>query len=113
MAVPGPPPHGGTLVDLRVQDGRAAEVATVAETLPGFESSQWFGVLAPAGTPRPIVDRLHQAIANAARTPDMREKFAAMGMEPVVSTPEAFAKVIRADYVKWAKVVKQSGARVD
>jgi tripartite-type tricarboxylate transporter receptor subunit TctC len=87
------------------------DVPTVAETLPGFEGSQWFGVLAPARTPRAIVERLHQAIANAARTPDMKEKFASMGMESVVSTPDAFAKVIREETVTWANVVKAAGIK--
>ncbi|MGZ5095266.1 MAG: Bug family tripartite tricarboxylate transporter substrate binding protein, partial [Burkholderiales bacterium] len=87
------------------------DVPTVAETLPGFESSQWFGVLAPARTPRAIVERLHQAIINASRTPDMQEKFASMGMESVVSTPEAFAKVIREETVTWANVVKAAGIK--
>jgi tripartite-type tricarboxylate transporter receptor subunit TctC len=87
------------------------DVPTVAETLPGFEGSQWFGVLAPARTPRAIVERLHQAITNASRTPDMKEKFASMGMESVVSTPEAFAKVIREETVTWASVVKAAGIK--
>ena len=87
------------------------DVATVADTLPGFESSQWFGILAPAGTPRPIVERLHEAITKAARTPDLKEKFAAMSMEPVNSTPEEFAKVIREEIVSWAKVVKAAGIK--
>jgi len=87
------------------------DVPTVAETLPGFEGSQWFGVLAPARTPRAIIERLHQAIANASRTPDMKEKFASMGMESVVSTPEAFAKVIREETVTWANVVKAAGIK--
>jgi tripartite-type tricarboxylate transporter receptor subunit TctC len=85
------------------------DVPTVAETLPGFESSQWFGVLAPAGTPRPIIERLHHGITNASRTPDLKEKFAAMSIEPVNSTPEEFAKVIREETVTWAKVVKAAG----
>jgi tripartite-type tricarboxylate transporter receptor subunit TctC len=87
------------------------EVAPVAETLPGFQSSQWFGVLAPAGTPRPIIDRLHQAITSASRTPELKEKFAAMSMEAVNSTPEAFAKVIKEEIVAWAKVVKAAGIK--
>jgi tripartite-type tricarboxylate transporter receptor subunit TctC len=87
------------------------DVPTVAETLPGFESSQWFGVLAPAGTPRPIIERLHQGIANASRTPDLKEKFAAMSIEPVNSTPEEFARVIREESVIWAKVVKAAGIK--
>ena len=87
------------------------EVASVAETLPGFESSQWFGILAPAGTPRPIVDRLHQAIVTATRTPDLKEKFAGMSMETVASTPDEFAKVIRDEVVTWGKVVKAAGIK--
>jgi tripartite-type tricarboxylate transporter receptor subunit TctC len=87
------------------------DVATVAETLPGFESSQWFGVLAPAGTPRPIIERLHQGITHATLTPDLKEKFAAMSIEPVNSTPEEFAKVIREETVTWAKVVKAAGIK--
>jgi tripartite-type tricarboxylate transporter receptor subunit TctC len=87
------------------------DVAPVAETLPGFQSSQWFGILAPAGTPRPIIDRLHQAITNASRTPELKEKFATMSMEPVNSTPEAFAKVIQEEIVAWAKVVKAAGIK--
>jgi tripartite-type tricarboxylate transporter receptor subunit TctC len=87
------------------------DVPTVAETLPGFESSQWFGILAPAGTPRSIIERLHQAITNASRTADLKEKFAAMSMEPVNSTPEEFAKVIREESVTWGKVVKAAGIK--
>ena len=87
------------------------DVAPVAETLPGFESSQWFGILAPAGTPRPIIERLHQAITKASRTTDLKEKFAAMSIETVNSTPEEFAKVIREESVTWAKVVKAAGIK--
>lgn len=86
-------------------------VAPVAETLPGFQSSQWFGILAPAGTPRAIVERLHQAITKASRTPELKEKFAAMAMEPVNSTPEEFARVIREEIVTWGKVVKAAGIK--
>jgi tripartite-type tricarboxylate transporter receptor subunit TctC len=87
------------------------DVPTVAETLPGFQSSQWFGILAPAGTPRPIIERLHQAITNAARSPELKEKFAAMAMEPVNSTPQEFAKVIREETVTWGKVIKAAGIK--
>ena len=87
------------------------DVAPVAETVPGFESSQWFGILAPAGTPRPVIERLHQALTKASRTSDLKEKFAAMSIEPVNSTPEAFAKVISDESVTWAKVVKAAGIK--
>ncbi|HEX2829786.1 MAG TPA: tripartite tricarboxylate transporter substrate binding protein [Burkholderiales bacterium] len=85
------------------------DVPTVAETLPGFESSQWFGMLAPAGTPRAIIDRLNQAIGHASRTPEVKQKFASMAMEPVNSTPDEFAKVIREESATWARVVKEAG----
>ena len=88
------------------------EVPTIAETvLPGFESSQWFGVLAPAGTPRPVIDRLHQAITSATRNPEVKEKFAAMAMETVASTPDEFAKTIREETATWAKVIKAAGIK--
>src|SRR5690606_4388829 len=86
-------------------------VGTVAEVLPGFQSSQWFGILAPAGTPRPIIDRLHQAITKATRAPEVKAKFASMAMESVNSTPEEFAKVIREELVTWGKVVKAAGIK--
>jgi tripartite-type tricarboxylate transporter receptor subunit TctC len=86
-------------------------VAPVADTLPGFQSSQWFGILAPAGTPRPIVERLHQAISNASRTPEAKERFASMAMEPVNSSPAEFGKVIREEIVTWGKVVKAAGIK--
>jgi tripartite-type tricarboxylate transporter receptor subunit TctC len=86
------------------------EVPTISEAaLPGFESSQWFGVLAPAGTPRAIVERLHQAIAAVARQAEAREKLLAMGMEPLVSTPERFSEVIKEEIVRWAQVIKTAG----
>jgi tripartite-type tricarboxylate transporter receptor subunit TctC len=87
------------------------DVAPVAETLPGFQSSQWFGILAPAGTPRPVVERLHQAISNASRTPEVKERFASMAMESVNSTPAEFGKVIRDEIVTWGKVVKAAGIK--
>ncbi|HXF66718.1 MAG TPA: tripartite tricarboxylate transporter substrate binding protein [Burkholderiales bacterium] len=86
------------------------EVPTVAESaLPGFESSQWFGVLAPAGTPLPIIERLHQAITRVCRSAEVKEKLAAMGMEPVNSTPQRFAEVIKEEIGRWAQVIKAAG----
>ncbi len=90
------------------------EVPTLAESgLPGFSSEAWFGVLAPAGTPRDIVARLNAEIAKAVTAPDAREKLAAQGFEVVTDTPEQFTAFIRAEIAKWAKVVRESGARLD
>lgn len=90
-------------------------VPTVAQAgpVPGFEASSWFGILAPAGTPRPIVDKLQQTLAKALQSPEMREKLLSQGAEAAGNTPEQFAQFIQSEHVKWAKVVKASGAKVD
>ena len=79
---------------------------TVSETVPGHESTQWFGILAPAGISKDIVSKLHAAIAAAARTPKVVEQFAAVGSESIGSSPAEFAAFIKTEMTKWAKVVK-------
>ena len=87
---------------------------TVAESgVPGFDVTVWFAVLAPAATPRDIVNRLNAEIIKAIKTPDMRERLAQQGAEPVGNTPEDFATVIKRDLAKWAKVVKDAGIKLD
>ena len=87
---------------------------TVAEAgLPGFEVTVWFAVLAPAATPREIVNRLNAEIVSALKTPDMRERLAQQGAEPMGNTPEEFAAVIKRDLAKWAKVVRDAGIKLD
>ncbi len=88
------------------------KVPSIAEGgLPGYESTQWFGVLAPAGTPRPIIDRLNQEIVRVLNTPDIKERLNAEGTEIVASTPEDFAKHIKSETEKWAKVIKAAGIK--
>ena len=90
------------------------EVPTIADSgLPGFEVSTWYGLLAPAGTARPIVDRLNSEIVKILKMPDVRERLSAEAFESPADTPDQFAAVIKSEVVKWAKVVKQTGAHVE
>ena len=90
------------------------DVPTIAEAgLPGYESSSWFGLLAPAGTPRDIVVKLNAEIAGWLATPEAKEKLTAIGAIAMGGSPEDFAKHIAAETTKWAGVVKASGAKVD
>lgn len=101
-------------VTTRARTPLLPDVPTVAESgVPGFETVAWFGILAPAATPKPIVDRLSQEIARIVQTPDMRERLLALGAEPVGSTPEAFAAVIDRDIAKWKPLAKSVGIKVD
>ncbi len=89
-------------------------IPTIAEQgLAGFEAVSWSGACAPGGTPRPIVDRLHSEIVKVLKVPDIRERLLRDGIEPVGSTPEQFQEHTRKEAVKWSKVVKDSGAKVD
>ncbi len=89
------------------------DVPTVADSLPGFEASSWFGLLAPAGTPPEIVAKINGEVAKWLATPDAKEKMAAQGANIAGGTPDDFAKHIQSESAKWAKVVKESGAKVD
>jgi tripartite-type tricarboxylate transporter receptor subunit TctC len=89
------------------------DVPTIGETIKGFGSTPWYGLLAPAGTPKAIVAQLQAEVAKALDTQDVKEKLAAVGCEPSKSTPEQFALLIKEDLPKWAKIVKDSGATVD
>lgn len=90
----------------------APELPALAETgLPGYEAIGWHGVLAPAGTPREIVDKLNTEIVKALRTPEMRARFAEQGAEPVGDTPEQFQAFLKEDLAKWTRVIKAAGVR--
>jgi tripartite-type tricarboxylate transporter receptor subunit TctC len=85
----------------------------VAEVLPGFEVVGWYGVIGPAGLPKPIVTRLHDELVAILNRPDVRERIVADGSEPAGSTPADFRLFMLADLAKWAKLVKESGAKLD
>lgn len=90
------------------------EVPSIGETaLPGYDVSTWFGLVAPAGTPREIVARLNAAIVKGLAATETRERLLAQGIEPLGSTPAEFSKLLRDELPKWANVVKVSGARID
>ena len=90
------------------------ELPTIAETgLPGFEATTWHGVVAPAGTPPPVIARLNGEINKIVQAPDVRERLANQGAEVIGGTPKDFADYIQREIPKWAKVIKNSGARAD
>jgi tripartite-type tricarboxylate transporter receptor subunit TctC len=124
----------GMIIDLpvllpHVKNGKVRAIAITAEKrtallpdlptsveqgLPGLIAVNWFAIMAPAKTPRPIVEKLHGAIVQAATAPDMKNAFSAQGVEAYVQpSPEAFAAFLRKDLERWAKVAKESGARAD
>ena len=98
-------------VTTSTRSGVAPEVPTLAESgLPGYELSSWQAVFAPAGTPRPIVERLNSEIVKILKSPEMLKRFAELGLDTVASSPAELAAVIRADVPRLGKVVKDSGA---
>jgi len=92
----------------------APDIPTMSEAgLAGFEVNSWYGLLAPAGTPREIIMKLNTEVARALREPDARERLYSIGAEPMDNTPEEFQAYINAEMAKWAKVVKTAGIRAD
>ena len=113
-------PHvrSGRLRALGVSSARrtplAPELPTIAEAaLPGYEANGWYAVLAPAGTPQPIITRLNRELQNVIADRDVKERFAATGVEPIGSTPEQFAAYMRDEYAKWGKVIRATGVKAD
>ncbi|AEB86826.1 tripartite tricarboxylate transporter substrate binding protein [Alicycliphilus denitrificans] len=92
----------------------APDIPTVAESgVPGYEVSGWFGLLAPAGTPKSVLDTLQSAVAQAVQQPEVARQLRDLGAEPVANKPEAFARDIAADVEKWRKVVQATGVRLE
>ena len=92
----------------------APEIPTIAEQgLPGFEATSWFAVFAPAGTPKPVVDRLHAEIVRVFNLPDVQAKMRTLGLDLILGGPDALAKTQQAEIAKWAKVIRDSGAKAE
>jgi len=89
------------------------DIPAVAEAVPGYEVVGWYGVIGPAGLPAPIVARLHDELVRVLALPDVRERIVHDGSEPVGNEPQAFRDFMTADLNKWAKLVKESGAKLD
>ena len=89
------------------------DVPSIAEQLPGYEVNTWYGVFAPAGAPRPLVDKLNRTLVQIFGTPDAQARLAAVGADAHTNTPDQFAQAIARERAKWAKIVKESGARAE
>lgn len=89
------------------------DVAAIAETLPGFEMENWFGIFAPAGTAKPIVDRLYREIAAAVTDPTLRQRVAADGYSSGGMPPERFTEIVQADLLRWQKIIKDANIKVE
>ena len=109
--------RGGKLRGLAVTNPKRIaaipELPAMAEVLPGFELVGWYGFAAPAKLPKPILARLHAEVVKIMQAPDIRDRIAADGSEVVVNSPEEFRKYMHADLVKWAKLVRDSGAKLE
>lgn len=91
----------------------APDLPTIGESVPGYDVTSWYGIVAPRGTPGPIVERVYREIAAMARKPDVAERLAALGIEPEGNTPREFAAQLKIDIAKWAKVIKAAGVKVE
>ncbi len=101
-------------VTSRKRSALLPDVPTVEEQgYPGFEATTWFGVLGPAGLPKPIVAKLEQDIIDALRAPDVRERLAAQLVEPIGTTSEQFGVIMKAEVAKWEKIIKAANLRVE
>jgi tripartite-type tricarboxylate transporter receptor subunit TctC len=109
--------RAGKLKVLAIATEKRSELApgvpALAETVPGFTGTVWFGLLAPAGTPRGVIDVLHAAVAKAVEQPQVKKAFADLYVEAVSNTPEQFAKVIAGDLALWTRIVKESSAKFE
>jgi tripartite-type tricarboxylate transporter receptor subunit TctC len=85
----------------------------MGESVPGYEFNNWYGVMGPAGMPRAMVDTLNAEVHRILALPDVRERFSSLGADPMPSTPEKFAAVMKSDADKWGRIIKQAGVRAE
>ena len=89
------------------------DVPPVADTLPGFNNTSWYGLLAPAGTPKPIVAKLNAELNKAFSSPELGQRLMAQGVEAATTTPEGFQAMIASELARWRKVIKDAGISVE
>ena len=103
--------QGGRLTPIAVSSTKRVsqlpDVPPIADTFPGFEAQSWTGMVAPAGTPKAVIDKLNAALVKALNSPDFKDKFTSQGVEVVGSSPEAFSEWMNKESSKWSQVIKQ------
>ncbi len=110
--------NGGRLRAIAVTSAKRSsfmpDLPTVAESgLPGYEAGSWYGVVAPANTPRPVISRLHAEIVKVLVLPDVRDRLVSQGIDPVGNTPDEFAAYLKSEIGKWAKIIKSTGVTAE
>jgi len=104
----------GLAVTTATRAGMLPDLPTIAEAaLPGYEANNWYGLLAPAKTPRPIIDRLNAETVKILGSQNLRDIYFTQGLEPTPTTPEAFGVYIKSEIAKWSKLVKAAGVKPD
>jgi len=104
----------GLAVSTAKRSAFAPDLPTVAESgLPGYDVFGWNGVLVTAGTPRPVIEKLHALFITAMKDAEVRKRMADFGFEPIGNTPEEFGAFVKEDIARWAKLVKETGAKVE
>jgi tripartite-type tricarboxylate transporter receptor subunit TctC len=91
----------------------APDVPTMAEFVPGFEATTWFAMFAPANVPKPVIDKLNAEVVRVFRLPEVQDRLKTLGLDAVLSSPEELARYQALEITKWAKVVKESGAKAE
>jgi len=101
-------------ITTRTRSPAMPELPTISESaLPGYDFSSWYGLMVPAGTPQPVIGRLHDETVKALKLPDLQQRLASEGCDAVGSTPEQLAAYIKTEMARWAKVVKASGMQAE